>query len=263
MFLSERFLNGRLRFPKGRVVGGMKENELRGYSHRKERLNYYENTKESDEFQRAAEFFKQLGDATRIRIFWILCHQEANVSYLAKALQISGPAIVHHLKTLGDCQLLISRREGKEVYYKISDSPVGRMMHIMVEEMLEITCPEKNIDEQSSAEEIVFQIHDYLIGHMEERITIEELSKKFLINQTTLKQVFKKVYGSSIAAHMKEHRLEKAAELLKKNNDSIALIAKRVGYESQSKFSKSFQEKYGMLPSEYRKVLMGYCSCQH
>ena len=207
----------------------------------------------NSEFQVAAEFFKQLGDATRIQIFWILCHQEATVSYLAKILNISGPAVVHHINTLKDCQLLINRREGKEVFYKISDSQVGRLMHVMVEEMLEIACPKKKIDEQSTTEEIVFQIHDYLMEHMSERVTIEELSRKFLVNQTTLKKVFKKIYGSSIAAHMKEHRLEKASALLKNSNTSIALIAAEIGYESQSKFSKSFQETYGMLPSEYRK----------
>jgi len=208
---------------------------------------------ESEDFQTAAEFFGQLGDATRIRIFWILCHKEVCVSNLAQIMQMSSPAIAHHLRTLKECGLVVARREGKEVFYKISDTQVGRMMHIMVEEMLEIACPEKKINSQSSPEEIIVQVHEYLMEHMEERITIEELAKKFLINKTTLKQVFKKIYGTSMAAHMKEHRMEKAALLLKNSDANIAQIAKTVGYESQSKFSESFQETYGILPSEYRK----------
>ena len=215
---------------------------------------YEKELTKSEEFQIAAEFFGQLGDATRIRIFWLLCHKEVCVSNLAEMMQMSSPAVAHHLRTLKECGLVTARREGKEVFYKISDTQVGRLMHIMVEEMLEITCPEKVISSRTSQEEIVFQVHEYLVEHMEERITIDELAKKFLINKTTLKQVFKKVYGTSMAAHMKEHRMEKAASLLKSCDASIAQIAKAVGYESQSKFSQSFQETYGILPSEYRKM---------
>ena len=55
---------------------------------------------------------------------------------------------------------------------------------------------------------IVREIHSQLLRHMERRITIEELSKQYLINPTTLKSVFKAVYGTSLAAHIKEHRME-------------------------------------------------------
>ncbi|HEO6946683.1 TPA: helix-turn-helix transcriptional regulator, partial [Streptococcus agalactiae] len=77
--------------------------------------------------------------------------------------------------------------------------------------------------------------------------------KKYLMNPTTLKRVFKEVYGMSIAAHMKQHRMEEAAKLLKKSGMSIAQIAKNVGYESQSRFTTAFKDYYGMLPTEYRK----------
>lgn len=59
--------------------------------------------------------------------------------------------------------------------------------------------------------------------------------KKFS-SKTTLKNVFKAVYGTSLAAHIKEHRLLQAAELLCHSQDSMAEIAAKVGYESQSRF---------------------------
>ena len=73
------------------------------------------------------------------------------------------------------------------------------------------------------------------------------------MNPTTLKTLFKSVYGSSLAAHMKEHRMERAAELLRESDMSVAEIANQVGYESQSRFSAAFKEYYGQLPKEYRK----------
>lgn len=101
--------------------------------------------------------------------------------------------------------------------------------------------------------EIVRRIHDQLLENLEQRVTIEELSRQYLINTTTLKEVFKSVYGVSIAAHVKEHRMEKAAALLLQTDDSILQIAKSVGYESQSKFTTAFKEMFRVLPSEYRK----------
>ena len=101
------------------------------------------------------------------------------------------------------------------------------------------------------------QIHEQLMQHLDQRITIETLSRQYLMNPTTLKEVFKTVYGTSIAAHMKEHRMEKAAQLLRNTESSIAQIAKAVGYESQSKFTAAFKDTFGMMPSLYRKTYMG------
>ena len=82
----------------------------------------------------------------------------------------------------------------------------------------------------------------------------KELSKQYLMNPTTLKSVFKAVYGDSLTTHMREHRLEKAAILLTETNNSISQIAKAVGYTSQSRFSTAFHEVYQMLPLEYRRI---------
>ena len=106
---------------------------------------------------------------------------------------------------------------------------------------------------QAEQVRVIREIHDLLASNMERRFTIEELSHKYLMNPTTLKAVFKSVYGESIAAHMKEHRMKKAAALLHESDMSIAEIGRLVGYESQSKFTAAFKESYGCLPKEYRK----------
>lgn len=105
--------------------------------------------------------------------------------------------------------------------------------------------------------EIARAVHDELLRHMDRRATIEELSRKYLMNPTTLKSVFKAVYGDSLAAHMKAHRMEKAAALLCQTGDSISQIAQAVGYGSQSKFSAAFKELYQVLPLEYRRLHPG------
>ena len=118
---------------------------------------------------------------------------------------------------------------------------------------MEFTPQNKLVEYQFDLTETVRKIHDQLLRHMERRITIEELSRQYLINPTTLKNAFKSVYGTSIAAHIKEHRMRQAARMLIESNMNIAEIAQAVGYDSQSKFSTAFKAYFKVLPREYRK----------
>ena len=49
-------------------------------------------------FQRIADIFRQLGDPSRIRIFWLLCHCEECVVNIAAMVEMSSPAVSHHLR---------------------------------------------------------------------------------------------------------------------------------------------------------------------
>lgn len=114
---------------------------------------------------------------------------------------------------------------------------------------------EKQLNEyQADQVNLIRQIHDQLLSNLDQRITIEELSRQYLINTTTLKNLFKAVYGTSIAAHIKEHRMEYAAKMLLETQNPISDIADAVGYDSQSKFTAAFKEAYQMTPREYRKL---------
>lgn len=203
-------------------------------------------------FQRIADIFRQLGDPSRIRIFWLLCHCEECVVNIADMVDMSSPAVSHHLRVLKDSGLLDSRRDGREVYYRAADAPQSRLLHEMIEQVMDVACPQWR--EEAEQVKIIREIHDHLTEHMEQRMTIEELSHRYLINPTTLKTVFKEIYGNSLAAHMKEHRMEKAAALLRETDMSVAEIAGQVGYESQSKFTAAFKEQFGQLPTAYRRT---------
>ena len=203
-------------------------------------------------FQRIADIFRQLGDPSRIRIFWLLCHCEECVVNIAAMVDMSSPAVSHHLRVLKDSGLLDSRRDGREVYYRAADAPQSRLLHEMIEQVMDVACPQWR--EEAEQVKIIREVHDHLTEHMEQRVTIEELSHRYLINPTTLKTVFKEVYGNSLAAHMKEHRMEKAAALLRETDMSVAEIAGQVGYESQSKFTAAFKEQFGQLPTAYRRT---------
>ncbi len=71
-----------------------------------------------------AEFFKILGDPTRIRIINILFIKEMCVCDISEIMGMNQSAISHQLKTLKQANLVKYRKEGKSVYYSLSDEHV-------------------------------------------------------------------------------------------------------------------------------------------
>ena len=93
-----------------------------------------------------------------------------------------------------------------------------------------------------------------MTSDLKRHYTIEELSKQYLMNTTTLKSVFKAVYGMPIASCMKEYRMKLASNMLLQEDKSISEIAAAVGYKSQSKFTSAFRDIFQILPTAYQKL---------
>ena len=97
-----------------------------------------------EDFQIAADIFKQLGDGSRLRIFWLLCHCEECVINISSLVDMSSPAVSHHLRLLKGSGLIVSRREGKEMYYRTADTELAQVLHHTIEKLGRITCPEQH-----------------------------------------------------------------------------------------------------------------------
>ena len=95
----------------------------------------------SEAFEITADLFKLMSDQTRIRLFWLLCHCEECVLNLSVMMNMSSPALSHHLKLLKACGLIVSRREGKEVYYRAAENVQADALHHVIEHVAEIACP--------------------------------------------------------------------------------------------------------------------------
>lgn len=94
-----------------------------------------------EECRQVAEIFKLISDGTRLRILLLLCHCEECVSNIAAFMDMSDPAVSHHLKLLRHCGLIVSRRDGKEVYYRLAETEQAGLVHKACEDMFKISCP--------------------------------------------------------------------------------------------------------------------------
>lgn len=88
-----------------------------------------------------ADAMRQLGDSSRLRIFWVLCHTEECVANIAALVEMSSPAVSHHLRLLKASGLIVSRRDGKEMLYSAADTKLVNALHLIIEQLAEITCP--------------------------------------------------------------------------------------------------------------------------
>lgn len=206
------------------------------------------------------------GDYKGLTIFIDLQELSENLSDLLSGTGITGKLLLDKFCKNGVFTSLAGNEQTESIFSTFFNLPENLQFPYWKLKTLELllyllrleTDSSRCLTEYQAAQiEIIRSIHEQLVGNLNQRFTIESLSRQYLMNATTLKKVFKAVYGTSIAAHIKQHRMEQAAELLLSTQNDIIQIAQSVGYESQSKFTAAFKDYFQMLPTEYRKK---FCS---
>jgi DNA-binding transcriptional ArsR family regulator len=89
------------------------------------------NPTEITQAEEQAEFCGILGNSHRIRILWSLGDQELTVSEIAEAIQASMQNTSQHLRLMKNKGVLQSRRDGREIYYRIADSEFTRICPVV------------------------------------------------------------------------------------------------------------------------------------
>lgn len=85
-----------------------------------------------DLFFGISDFFKILGDSTRMKILHALDKKEMCVCDIANVLSMSKSSISHQLGTLRRCGIVRCRKQGKEVYYMLDDDHVKEVIEISI-----------------------------------------------------------------------------------------------------------------------------------
>jgi len=83
------------------------------------------------------DFFKTLGDSTRIRILSALISGELCVCDIAAVLDMSVSAVSHQLRVLRQSKIVRTRRDGKQIYYSVDDQHVGILFTVALEHIRE------------------------------------------------------------------------------------------------------------------------------
>lgn len=86
-------------------------------------------------------------------------------------------------------------------------------------------------------------------------LSADEFSKSLGYSKSQFYRKMISLTGTSPNSFIKNYRLKKAMESLKKGNENISGIAYETGFTTPAYFSKCFQKAYGILPSVYLKTL--------
>lgn len=98
------------------------------------------NMPDNEVFDKTAQVFSLISDSSRVKILWLLCHTEDCVANIAAVVEMSSPAVSHHLRVLKQAGILSYRKEGKEAYYTLADNEQARMVHHIVDIIFDMNC---------------------------------------------------------------------------------------------------------------------------
>lgn len=171
---------------------------------------------------------RNLGEHLELDIHWYICKTPENLHHIfdelyeAKGKESATYFRIKILELLYHVQKLRSEDRYAAVYYSKE--------HI----------------------EIVKRARKLLIGDLETKIPLESLIAGENISMVTFQAIFKQIYGDSPYTHLKKYKMNCAAVRLREGKESISEIAVSLGYSNASKFSKAFQDVFGLLPKDYR-----------
>ncbi len=111
--------------------------------------------------------------------------------------------------------------------------------------------------------QVIYDILDYMNKHFEEKITLQDLSRKTNYNPIYLHRFFRETTRKTPAQYLLQIRLEHAQYLLLNTDKAFAEIATDCGLNTPSYFCYVFKKQYNMTPNEFKSTYLLNDSTRH
>ncbi len=92
---------------------------------------------------------------------------------------------------------------------------------------------------------------------MQDPPTLVELAQAVGLSHSKLNRFFPQLYGTTVFHYLRDLRMHHARMLLNNGNMNVTEAAISVGYSNLSHFSNAFRDKFGLLPSQYLRQILG------
>ncbi|MZQ85484.1 response regulator [Paenibacillus sp. 5J-6] len=109
--------------------------------------------------------------------------------------------------------------------------------------------------ERNRAAAVIEKIRLYIEEHLGDDLSLVRLASVIHFNPSYLSRLFKQESGINLSEYIDEVRMEKAKNLLKKDELKIAEVGVQVGYETPHSFTRFFKKSTSMTPAEYREIV--------
>lgn len=95
------------------------------------------------------------------------------------------------------------------------------------------------------------QAMSYIAQHLDERITVSDLSAQLKISPGHLSHVFKEITGQTLITAINRMKLNRMQELMVTQGLPLRQAAASVGWTDESYASRLFKQHYGLSPTQY------------
>ena len=145
------------------------------------------------------------------------------------------------------------------VYLCAEDHPskdvfLGMSLQELIIRLLEMESRQshvKDIEARATSQPITAAVA-YILAHLDERLTVECLSKLAYMSESSFFRAFRNEMGISPVDFINNERAKMAASLLKRKDLTMRQVAMRCGFNSASYFTRMFKKHYGVSPSGFR-----------
>lgn len=96
-------------------------------------------------------------------------------------------------------------------------------------------------------------IKNYIDAHINEKITLDDISNNLYISKSHIERTFKEEYNQTPMAYCANQKISQVASMLVTTNHSISHIAQQFGYSDVKYMAKTFKKIKGKTPMEYRR----------
>lgn len=162
------------------------------------------------------------------------------------------------LEKIKSSQLLRNYIHGLQFYFENPNLVSEELLRIKLKELILLLAKTDNSEAirsliSSLFTPTVYNLKEFVESQILHNLSLQEMAILYGTSLSSFKREFAKAYGCSPAKYFKRRKLERAAQLLTHGDDRISEVAFACGFNEVAHFSRSFQEQYGLTPTQYRK----------
>jgi len=99
------------------------------------------------------------------------------------------------------------------------------------------------------------RLEDFIQAHLHEEIDLDALASVANVSRFHFARAFRASKGSSAMAYLEQRRIERAQDLIRSGESTLAQVASLVGYEDPSYFTRRFRLRTGLTPSAWARLV--------
>ncbi|MEH1840089.1 MAG: helix-turn-helix domain-containing protein [Nostoc sp.] len=139
----------------------------------------------------------------------------------------------------------------KQIYL---EGKVWELVAMVVEQEVQINQGYFQINKLKPSDiDRIYHVREILLKHLDNPPSLIKLARQVGLNDCTMKQGFKQVFGTTVFGYLHHCRMQLAYKLLIERNMNVTEVARTVGYASLPSFSNAFRKKFGISPKSCQR----------